>query len=121
MRDANLMITLLKEMSDDVNGMVLAPVNFGGEEQEYRRNHHLRLLVDCGFAGWESSKEDMARVTNKGYDFLNAIEKCPDARQLFLELLDGGTDYERAAAKAVQTASDSMLADQGIDVNDGSR
>ncbi len=104
MRDPELLISLLREMSDQINGHIYLPYTMGAEDEEYRRHHHGDLLVDAGHAMWQRDKQGI-RITTQGYDFLNAIEKQDDARSGFLQWMQKGMDYANAAIKAVELAS----------------
>ena len=105
MRDPELMISLLKEMSEDNMGHLIIPMTFGMDECEQQRRHHVELLVDAGHAQWTGGKQDIARITNAGYDFLNAATNRTHgekARSRFVELFNGGVAYARAAQAAVE-------------------
>ena len=68
-------------------------------EAEQAEHHHLELLVDAGHAEWSGSRnpKDVVRITNDGYDFLNAIDNGKGTKSRFLELFNNGMPYLRAA------------------------
>ena len=102
------MIQLLKEMNKEATGMAVAPSYFGASDDDFLRHQHLRLLVEAGQAEWQSSQKDIASITNKGYDFLSAIEHAEGALQKFNELCAAGIPYEEATQAAVRVASENM-------------
>ncbi len=75
MRNIDTMIELLKEMGAAVDGQIAIFKTVDMSESEMARNHHAELLIDAGLATWQS--ESMIRITNSGYDFLNAINQDP--------------------------------------------
>lgn len=99
MRDPEYLIQLLKEMSKDINGVILVSFAVDSDETASKRRHHAKLLVDAGHAVWES--QGIARITSQGYDFLNAIEKQPDAKNKFLDYFNKGIPYANAVAKVL--------------------
>lgn len=108
MRDPELMLSLLDEMSRDGMGRLAIPMTFGMGEQEQRRRHHVELLVDAGHVEWQGGKQDIARITNAGYDFLNAVtnpKRGKEAWSKFVDLFNGGVSYVRAAQSVVNLAS----------------
>ena len=102
MRDPEMMIALLKEMSKKGDGAVLFPatITYSPSHEDAERLHHARLLVDVGHAQWES--KSTARITAAGYDFLNAVDKQPSAREGFLSTFNAGATYAQAVAKALE-------------------
>ncbi len=75
MRNIGTMIELLEEMSNAVDGQLVMVQTMGMSETERAHNHHAELLIDTGLATWQS--DSMIRITNSGYDFLNAINQDP--------------------------------------------
>ena len=112
MRDPELMVGLLKEMSEDDMGRLDIPMTFGMDEQERQRRHHAELLVDAGHAEWLSGKQDVARITDAGYDFLNAATNPKNGKKAmakFVDLFNSGVTYGRATESAVKLASELPL------------
>ena len=111
MRDPELMISLLKEMSKDDMGRLIIPMTFGMGERKQQRRHHVELLVDAGHAQWTGGKQDIARITNAGYDFLNAMTNPTHGKRVwsrFVELFNSGVPYVRAAQTACEFAAKAM-------------
>ena len=103
MRDPELMISLLKEMSEDIMGQLIVPMRIGMGATEQQRHHHVALLVDAGHAEWMGSQRSLARITNAGYDFLSATNSTngENAKSRFVDLFNQGVPYARAAQAAV--------------------
>ncbi len=55
MRDPEVMLSLLREMSDDDNGWIVMPATMGMSVHAQRRRHQLQLLIDAGHAQWTTS------------------------------------------------------------------
>lgn len=111
MRDAELMLSLLKEMSDEAMGQLVVPMTMGMSEEEQRRRHHVELLIDAGHARWGGNQQQIARITNAGYDFLNAAsnpENGERAKGRFIDLFNGGVAYGRAAQAAIELVAKAM-------------
>ena len=111
MRDPELMISLLKEMSEDNMGQLILPMRIRLTVPEQRRHHHMALLVDAGHAAWIGDKHSLARITNAGYDFLSAATDPTHggkATSKFVELFNGGVAYARAAQAAVDFVAKAM-------------
>lgn len=103
MRDPNLMLALLKEMAEaeDESGSIIVPLFTAGSDKETaRRRHHAELLTDEGLALWDS--DPIVRITNRGYDFLNAIDQGPRYRKRFVELIQGGTKIATAVKTVIE-------------------
>lgn len=100
MRDPEILIELLKAMANKETGSI--PI-LGGFRLDPNTRHHADLLVDAGHAEWNESK-NMLRITIDGYDFLNAIDKQPNAMERFSSLLTNGSPYVDAALSAVDVA-----------------
>ena len=60
----------------------------------------LELLIDVGQVEKISGAE--FRITNDGYDFLNAIDKGGDTWDKFLEYLEKGMSYLAAVRKVIE-------------------
>lgn len=101
MRDPDLMLSLLREMADDDSGWIAIPATMGMRAHELRRRHQLELLIDAGHAQWTSPQMSVARITNAGYDFINAVEMQETVRAKFLELFKAGIPYLNAASTAM--------------------
>lgn len=105
------MISLLKEMSKNDMGRLITPLEMGMDEREQQRYHHVELLVDAGHAQWASDNHQTARITNAGYDFLNAATNPRDGEKAtakFIELFNGGVSYARAAQAAIEVVAKAM-------------
>ena len=48
MMDTKLMLDLLQEMADSVDGRLVATLAMGASEQRRRRHHLVKILVDAG-------------------------------------------------------------------------
>ena len=105
MRDPELLIDLLKEMSDDDLGRAIVPLTMGADKDGFHRHHHAELLVDAGHAEWTGMDEQIVRITNAGYDFLAAVDKQPKAKGRFLDVFNAGASYMHAALKAIELAN----------------
>ena len=112
MRDPELMLSLLEEMSKSDEGTIVATKPGDGHTgQAHRRHHHADLLVDAGHAEWMGDVRDVARITNAGYDFLNAATNPKHGRKVwsrFVELFNSGVPYVRAAQTACELAAKAM-------------
>lgn len=101
MRDPELMLSLLEEMSKSGGTLLIPPLRHA----EYRQHrHHVDLLVDAGHAMWMSERRESVRITNAGYDFLNAASNPKNGEQAkskFVDLFNQGVPYARAAQSAV--------------------
>ena len=108
MRDPELMISLLKEMSEGDMGRLIIPMTLDMGEREQQRRHHVELLVDAGHAQWTGDKQQIARITNVGYDFLSAATNPTNgekAKSRFVDLFNQGVSYARAAQSAVDVVT----------------
>ena len=108
MRDPELMFDLLKEMSGDDLGRLPIPMTFDMGEQAQQRRQHVELLVDAGHAEWVNDDHDIARITNAGYDFLNAATNPAngkEAKTKYVDLFNGGASYARATQSVVDWVS----------------
>ncbi len=100
MRDPEYLIQILQEASNRPDGWILCPRAVDANETKLNRYHHVEQLADAGHAEW-SNPDGVARITSQGYDFLNAIEKQPDAKSKFLDLFNKGIPYANAVAKVL--------------------
>ena len=73
MRDIDEMIDLLDDMASDPGGLILLIRSLGMSPSEQKRLHNADLLEDAGLATWVS--DSGIRITNDGYDFLNAVKR----------------------------------------------
>lgn len=105
MRDPDLMLKLLREMSDAEMGRKTVLRTYGMSEAEQAERHHLELLVDAGHAKWIESGKHTARMTNDGYDFLSAIDRGKGTKAKFTELFNDGVPYVKAALEIVKMVS----------------
>lgn len=103
MRDPELLISMLREMSEQEGGFIAAPLVYGDQGEDLRRHHHADLLNDVGHAEWTS--DSVIRITSQGYDFIHAIDNQPEAKAKFLDLFGKGMDYLHAAIRAIELAS----------------
>jgi len=104
MRDPELMLALLKEMSEDAGGYLTVARTLGMSPDERKYYHHVELLVDAGHAVWTSPRADIARITNDGYDFLNATANPNTGAQVrarFIQLFNNGLPYVQAVTSAM--------------------
>ena len=107
MRDPELMLSLLREMAGDDYGRISMPATFGMAAAEQRQRHHLELLIDAGHAEWTSHQKSIARITNAGYDFVNAVDQGEPYLRKFLERFNAGVRYAKAAKEVVDLLSGS--------------
>lgn len=104
MRNQELLLSLLEEMSNDVSGRLTISMTYGMDEQKQQRYHHVELLVDAGHAQWTGDGRTVARITNSGYDFLNATTNSNNgskAKAKFVKLFNDGVPYVKAAQSAI--------------------
>ena len=103
MRDPELLISLLREMSNIHTGKIPMIESFGMSESEQHRYHHAEQLVDAGHAVWnDPDKKNLLRITTAGHDFLSAIEEQPKAHNYFVELMNKGLPYVDVALRVVE-------------------
>ena len=90
MRDPELLISLLREMAQEPDGRIKSiTVHLGMSDDEQKRKLHVELLADAGLVEWfEVSK--FPRITNAGFDFIEAIDKKKGAWEKFVEKLETG-------------------------------
>ncbi len=89
MRDPELLITLLRQMAQQPDGRIRMAIHLGMSESERKRKFHIELLTDAGLVEWYDTKT-YPRITNAGFDFIEAIDKKKGAREKFFEVLDKG-------------------------------
>ena len=108
MRDPELMVSLLRQMASDNYGRLTMPASFGMSAEVQRRCHHLELLIDAGRAEWTGPQETIVRITNAGYDFINAVDQGEEFISRFLELVNKGIRVGEAMDTIVELVSKSM-------------
>ena len=105
MRDPEVMLFLLREMADEDNGWIVMPATMGMTVHAQRRRHQpaltLELLIDAGHAQWTTSQMSVARITNAGYDFINAVGRRENVRVKFFERLNAGITYLNSVRAAM--------------------
>ena len=102
-RNPELMLELLKRMSEDHRERLVVP-----SDSQWDVYHHVELLIDAGHAEWLGGKRSVARITNAGYDFLNAATNPAngkEAKTKFVDLFNGGASYARATQSVVDWVS----------------
>ena len=107
MRDPDLMLELLREMSQEATGQTqtyFMAINPTKDSQ--KRCHHFDLLVDAGHAEWVSNEKTIARITNSGYDFLIAIQQNEDLKTVFIDRFKRGMPYVKNALDIVAKAAE---------------
>ena len=72
MKDMNVMLELLKKMSEAPIGAIIIRQNLGMDASAQNEYHQAELLTDLGLAKWKS--ESMIRITSLGYDFIDSEE-----------------------------------------------
>lgn len=100
MRNSELLIDLLRQMAEEPDGTIIFPLTMGMSDQDLAKHHHLELLADSGHAERKSAG-DLFRITNDGYDFLNAVENNEPAKSKFLELSSKGMPYLAAVTQVL--------------------
>lgn len=71
----------------------------GMDEEDQQRCHHMELLADAGLAEWDGSK--LPRITNSGYDFIEAADKNSRVMETFKEKLRDGVPLLQAVSAAL--------------------
>ena len=98
MRDPELLLSLLKSMAEKPDGRITTMrVYLGMSSTDQKRKHHVELLADAGLVEWFDIKKH-PRITNAGYDFIEAINKKKGAREIFLEVLETGAPLLNAVS-----------------------
>ena len=108
MRDPKLMLSLLRQMASDDYGRLTMPASFGMSAEEQRHRHHLELLIDAGRAEWTGRQMSIARITNAGYDFINAVDQGEEFINRFLNLINKGIRVGQAMDTIVEMVSKSV-------------
>ena len=109
MRDLELMLEILKEMSEEPNGCINVLESYGSESDAIRR-HHADLLRDTGLAKWKCKGDCTIRITNQGYDFLNAIETDkPKYLEQCKQLLDKGVSFLKVVNNLISVANNIQI------------
>ena len=107
MRDPELLVQLLKELSAEGTGQGIVRRYIGMKIEESVRLHHYDLLVDAGHAEWKN--ESCIRITATGYNFVEALGSAKTGEQAhrrYLERMKDGVGYARAAADAVKLVAE---------------
>ena len=100
MRDINQMIDLLEEMDNDPGGFILVRNTLNMSSAQRKRYHHAELLTDAGLALQKS--DSGFRITNGGYDFLNAVKQDrPKYIAKAKELLEQGKSLLDVVAQVI--------------------
>ena len=71
MCDTDQRVILLLEMAGNIDGRIFAQ-RLSGSDEANKTHHQVELLVDAGLANWTSDEETEVRITQTGYDFINA-------------------------------------------------
>ena len=100
MRDTELLISLLQEMANNDSGQMIVPNYMGMDDDELQQRHHCLLLVDALHADWDG--KDFIRITNKGYDLLNAMNNQPKMKDRLLKLMNNGSSFVDASLKVIE-------------------
>lgn len=103
MRDPDLLLELLLEMAKQPDGRTTIVETLGMGEEERRIIHHMELLADSGHVEWHRPK--FPRITNAGYDFIEAVTKNPSIKTVFVEKLKGGLPYLPSVSAALSALS----------------
>ena len=100
MRNFEQMFKLLEDMADEPGGLIIVRKHLGMSSEERAEAHSVQLLTDAGLAIWES--DSGVRITNQGYNFLNAVKQDrPKYIAKAKELLGQGKSLLAVAAKVV--------------------
>ena len=102
MRDPQMLVDLLRQMDKEPSGRILSLEEHGMSDGDQSERHHLEILADAGLVEWLS--EHMARITNDGYDFLNAVDNPQTGKEYmakFVDLLGKGTTFINAVKAVV--------------------
>ena len=68
-------------------------------DQERIEAHHLELLADAGLIKWW--EKQLSRITNQEYDFIEAVNKNPERKRVFLDGLKGHIPLLQAVLAAL--------------------
>lgn len=95
MREAELLIKVLRETSQYESGVIMMV-------KPYDENviHHVSLLIDAKL-GVERPNVSM-EMTNAGYDFLSALEANPHMEKMWVDLLNNGATLAGACRKVTE-------------------
>ena len=111
MRNPELMRALLEEMANnkDGAGRLFLPTGTEENDKDEVRHHHGELLADCGHAEWvfpeNGTTPSFIRITNDGYDLLNAVQNQTDGGDRWKQMLDWlqtGVSWIDAAKAVIQ-------------------
>ena len=102
MRDTELLIELLRRMAENAHGTTILIKSLGMRGGDVSEYHHGELLADVGHAEWTSGKKQVLRITSTGYDFLNAIDREPEAKIRFKQLMEKGLSYADVALRVIE-------------------
>ena len=98
MRDPELLVSLLRTMAEQPDGRLNDMiVHLSMSESELKRKLHIELLTDAGLVEWYDIKK-FPRITNAGFDFIEAIDKKKGAWEKFIEVLDTGAPLLNAVS-----------------------
>lgn len=98
MRDPELMIKILEEMSKKSSGSILVIRRLGMSKTEQVRFHHVELLWDTGLVRKES--DQCFRITNDGYNFLAAINQDRTINfPKFMKFLGEGIEFAESVRR----------------------
>ena len=100
-------MSLLREMAGDNYGRLVMPATLGMSAEKQKQRHHLELLIDAGRAEWTGQQESIARITNAGYDFINAVDQGEEFIRKFLDLIGKGIRVGKAMDTIVELVSNS--------------
>ena len=98
MREPDLILELLRETAQTPDGRLPFTPTMGMDEKEVQIMHHLEILSDSGHVDW-SSRRQFPRITNAGYDFIEAVDKNPPGMKAFMDNISRGIPYIEAAAR----------------------
>ena len=73
MRNPELMIELLEEMSKERSGSILVIRRLGMSVTDLKRLHHVELLCDVGLV--QQKSDSSFRITNAGNELLGAFNR----------------------------------------------
>ena len=104
MRDPALMLMLLREMAAKPDGRIPMSATLRMSKEQAARDHHMRLLVDAGHVEWP--ERQFPRITNAGYDFIEAADKNDAVMARFLETMRNGIPYLTAVKQALSLFSE---------------
>ena len=100
MRNQDLLLELLREMASSPDGRMMLFTTMGMDEEDQQRCHHMELLADAGLAEWDEPKKN-PRITNTGYDFIEAVDKNSRAMETFKKMLRDGVPLVQAVSAAL--------------------